>query len=60
MKQFVKAIDSDGEYFQHIVSAFSKLLFDKIKAGVFDEPQIHTLSHDEKFVNKMIDKDKEA
>ena len=34
IKQFMKALDSDGECFQHIVSAFPKLLFDKIKAGV--------------------------
>ena len=36
MKQFVKALDSDGECFQHIVSGFPKLFFEKIKAGVFD------------------------
>ena len=38
LKQFVKALDSDGEYFQHIVSASLKLSFDKIKADVFDGP----------------------
>ena len=60
MKQFVKALDSEGECFQHIVSAFPKLLFDKIKAGVFNGPQICTLVHDKEFVNKMSDKERAA
>ena len=60
MKQFMKALDSDDECFQPIVSAFPKLLFDKIKAGVFDEPQIRTLVRDEEFVNKINDKEKTA
>ena len=32
----MKALDSDGECFQHIVSVFPKFSFEKIKAGVFD------------------------
>ena len=58
MKQFVKALDSDGECFQHRVSAFPKLLFDEIKTSVFDGLQIGTLARDEVFVNKMNDKAK--
>jgi len=58
MKQFVKALD--GEYFQHIASAYPELSFDKIKAGVFDKPQIRSLARDEEFVNKMNGKEKEA
>ena len=60
MKQFVKALDSDGECFQHIFSAFSKLSFDKTKAGVFDGAQICTLVRDEEFVNKINEKEKAA
>ena len=60
MKLFVKALDSDDNYFQHIVSVFSIFLFYKIKAGVFDVPQIRTLAHDEEFVNKVNDKEKAA
>ena len=56
----MKALDSDIECFQHIVSAFLKLSFDKIMAGVFDGPKIHTLALDEEFVNKMNDKEKAA
>ena len=60
MKQFVKAPDSKGECFQQIVSAFPKLSFDKIKAGVFDGTQIRILIRDGEFVNKMNDKEKTA
>ena len=60
MKQFVMALDSDGECVQHIVSDFPKLLFDKIKAGFFVKPQIRTLERDEEFVNKMINKERAA
>src|SRR5271157_3262858 len=60
MKQFVKALNTDGECFQYIVSAFPALSFEKIKAGVFDGPQIRALVHDEGFVMKMSDKEKAA
>jgi len=53
-------LDSDGECFQHMVSAFPKLSFDKIKAGVFDGPQVRILARDEEFVNKMNEKQKAA
>ena len=59
MKQFVEALDTDGECFQHIVSAFPALSFEKIKAGVFDGPQIRALVRDE-FAWKMNDKEKAA
>ena len=39
---------------------FPKLLFDKIKAGVFDGTQIRTLVRDEEFVNKINDKERAA
>ena len=51
------ALDNEGERFQHIVSDFSKLSFNKIKTSVFDGPQICTLASDDKFV-KMNDKEK--
>lgn len=60
MKQFVKAFSTDGECFQHVVSAFPALSFEKIKAGVFDGPQIRALVRDEEFVRKMNDKEKAA
>ena len=60
MKQFVKALCTDGDCFQHIVSSFPGLSFEKINAGVFDGPQIRTLVRDKEFVQKMNDKEKAA
>ena len=60
MKQFVKALHLDGECFQHILRTFSGLSYEKIKAGVFDGPQIRTLVRDQAFVQAMNDKEKAA
>ncbi|KAK4327299.1 hypothetical protein Pmani_002240 [Petrolisthes manimaculis] len=60
MKQFVRALNTDGECFQHIVSALPALSFEKLKAGVFDGPQIRALVRDQDFVRKMDDKEKGA
>ena len=50
MKQFVKALRLDGECFQHLLHTFPGLSYDKIKVGVFDVRQIHTLVRDQAFV----------
>ena len=50
MKQFVKALETEGECFQHIITALPELSFEKIRAGVFDGPQIRTLILDDQFV----------
>ena len=60
MKQFVKALSLDSECFQHLVYAFPGLSYEKIKAGVFDGPQIRTLVRDQEFVQKMNAKEKTA
>lgn len=60
MKQFVKALSTDGECFQYIVSAFPALSSEKIKAGVFDGPKIRSLVRDANFVTTMTDKEKAA
>ena len=60
MKQFVKALHLDGKCFQHILRTFPGLSYEKIKAGVFDGPQIRTLVHDQAFVQAMNDKEKVA
>ena len=60
MKQFVKALHFDGEYFQHILRTFPELSYEKIKAGVFNGPQIRTLVCDQAFVQAMNDKEKSA
>ena len=53
MKQFVKALETEGESFQHIITTLPGLSFEKICAGVFDDPQIRTLIRDDQFVAKM-------
>ena len=52
----------DGECFQHILRTFPELCYEKIKAGVFDGPQIRTLVRDQAFVlvQTMNDKEKAA
>ena len=61
MKQFVKALHLDSECFQHILRTFLGLFYKKIKAGVFDGPQIRTLIvRNQAFVQAMNDKEKAA
>ena len=40
MKQFLEALDKEGECFKYLCSKFSRLTYEKIKAGIFDGPQI--------------------
>ena len=40
MKQFVKALPTDGDCFKYIILQFPGLPIEKTKAGVFDGPQI--------------------
>ena len=51
MKQFVKALETEGKYFQHIITALPGLSFKKIRVGVFDGPEILILIRDQ-FVAK--------
>ncbi|XP_063219615.1 uncharacterized protein LOC134529442 [Bacillus rossius redtenbacheri] len=60
MKQFIKALHTESDCFKHIVSAFPCLSYEKIKAGVFDGPQIRALERDEEFVMKMDEKERAA
>ena len=58
MKQFVKALHLDGDCFRLILRTFPGLSYEKIKAEVFDGPQIRTLECDQAFVQAMNDKEK--
>ncbi|GBM72187.1 hypothetical protein AVEN_308-1 [Araneus ventricosus] len=40
MKQFIKSLPKDGEYFRHMCSKFPKLSEAKLKEGVFIGPDI--------------------
>ena len=53
MKQFVKALNKDGSCFMYICRSFPVLSDEKLKAGVFDGPQIRTLIRDKEFVKSM-------
>ena len=43
IKQFTKAHDKDGHCFAYMCHAFSGLTIEKLKAGIFDGPQIRQL-----------------
>ena len=50
MKQFVKALNKEGECFKYICKFFPRLSSEKLKAGIFDGPQIRQLTKDRNFV----------
>ena len=51
MKQFVKALDKNGDCFRYIRSRFPGTSYEKVRAGIFDGPQIRTLIRDPAFVS---------
>ena len=60
MKQFVKALDEEGYCFQYLRSSFPALSEEKVKAGIFDGPQIRRMINDSDFVLWMNEEEKEA
>lgn len=60
MKQYVKALNKDGECFKYITKLFPKLSTEKTKAGIFDGPQIRKLINDSNFTNCMTVVEKSA
>lgn len=55
MKQFIKALNRDGTCFGYICTKFPALSKEKIKAGIFDGPQIRQLINDHQFQDSMND-----
>ena len=53
MKQFVKALDKNGSCFLYLVENMPQLSIEKIKAGIFDGPQIRQLINDTAFLQSM-------
>ena len=49
MRQFVKALDKDGDCFNYIAKTFPGLSMDKLKAGIFDGPRIRKLMQNQTF-----------
>ena len=55
MKQFVKALLVTGDCFNCIGTAFPTLTIEKLKAGIFEDPEIRKLIKDLRFVQSMTD-----
>ena len=53
MKQFVKTLDKEGDCFKYLCVKFSAITEGKLKAGVFDGPQIRGLMNDPAFITSM-------
>ena len=53
MKQFVKALDKKGDCFKYLCKKFPAITEEKLKAGVFDGPQIRRLLNDPAFISTM-------
>lgn len=60
MKQFVKALDQDGECYEYLSQVFHHKTDAKLSAGIFDVPEIRTLFRDENFERTMKDDEKAA
>ena len=53
MKQFVKALNKDGSCIQYIAHKLPRLTMEKLKAGIFDGPQIRQVINDPHFIASM-------
>ncbi|GFU68737.1 uncharacterized protein TNCV_4400151 [Trichonephila clavipes] len=60
MKQFVKALDKEGECFKYLCEQFPGLSDAKLKEGIFVGPDIRKPLKDETFVTKIEMKEKNA
>ncbi|GBP59676.1 hypothetical protein EVAR_39833_1 [Eumeta japonica] len=60
IKQFVKGLDKSGNCFLFLSKKFPKLSAEKIKAGIFDGPQIRSLIKDPNFTDTMTKIEKKA
>ena len=60
IKQFTKALDKDGDCFTNFWQSFPGLATEKLKAGIFDNPQIQLLIRDPEFEKSMNEVELEA
>ena len=51
--QFTKALNKEGSCFHYLCNVFPSLSTEKVKAGIFDGPQIRQLIKDKHFENSM-------
>jgi hypothetical protein len=60
MKQFVKALQRDGNCLKYLCSKFPRLSRAKLKEGIFVGPDIRKFISDEKFETTMSNVEREA
>ena len=60
MKQFVKALDKEGQCFEYLRSSFAGLSNEKLEASIFDGLQIQKMINDEDFTDSMLEEEKDA
>ena len=60
MKNFVKALNKDGEAFQYLTQKFPVISEAKLKAGIFVGPQIREVLQDDDFQKSMTKKEQAA
>lgn len=60
IKQYVKALDKNGDCFQYLREKFPAISDAKLKEGIFNGPQIRTLFRDANFTGKMNDTERAA
>ena len=60
MKQFVQALDKNGQCFKYLCEKFPALSDAKLKNGIFVGPQIRTLCKEKDFQNTMTNVEKNA
>ena len=59
MKQFCKALDKEGQCFGYLRSSFASLSEEKLKAVIFNGPQIRKMINDEDFIDSMLEEEKD-
>ena len=60
MKQFVKALDKEGQCFKYLRQSFPSLSDEKVKQGIFNGPDIRKMTKDDHFVQTMTDVESRA
>ena len=60
IKQFVRALNKDGDCFKYLRSRFKGLSDEKVKSGIFTGPDIRKLIKDPEFTRYMMDTEYDA
>ena len=60
MKRFVKVLGTKSDCFKYLCNVFPGITVEKLKAGIFDDPQIRRLMNDRDFIKFMNDLEKNA